>query len=58
MLRLGSRETTSQLSLMPLDRCSEVSVGLGAEELAEAELLLEGFCSSQGMLRDVAVQLL
>tara|TARA_B100000035_G_C20860813_1_gene491779 strand:+ start:647 stop:778 length:132 start_codon:yes stop_codon:yes gene_type:complete len=43
---------------MPLDRCSEVSVGLGAEELAEAELLLEGFCSSQGMLRDVAVQLL
>ena len=43
---------------MPLDRSSEVSVGLGAEELDEAELLLEGFCSLRGMLRDVAVQLL
>ena len=43
---------------MPLDRSSEVSVGFGAEELAEAEVLLEGFCSSPGMLPDVAVQLL
>ena len=44
--------------LIPLDRSSEVFEAFGSDELAAAELLLGGFCSSQGMPQDVAVQLL